>query len=165
MDMNFAWVANFGTLRFFPFSRSLIFLYIYLKVKGRRKKGERGKKEEQNVGCPCIYIYANFCTIALLVWRDERAGAFHVKCSLVNILENRMERSVIYWDSCIRPGIISTKWLWKCHHAHRYCVSVDVETGGSGRRYRSITLTVDVVEFGDGGRCVHPLNRASASSQ
>ena len=30
------------------------------------------------------------------MWRDERVGELHVKCSHVNILENKMERSVIY---------------------------------------------------------------------
>ena len=25
------------------------------------------------------------------------------------------------WDSCIRSRIISTRWLPKCHHAHRCC--------------------------------------------
>ena len=43
-----------------------------------------------------VYIYENFCTISLLVWRDERVGELCVKSSNVNILENRMERSVIY---------------------------------------------------------------------
>ena len=40
-----------------------------------------------------------------------------------------------------------------------------LKTGASGRRYRKITWTVGVVEFGDSGRCVRPQNRTWASSQ
>ena len=40
-----------------------------------------------------------------------------------------------------------------------------LKTGASGWRYRKITWTVGVVEFGDSGRWVRPQNRAWASSQ
>ena len=52
---------------FFLFSLLDFFLYIYLKVKGRRK--ERRKKKLFFVS---VYIYVIFFTIASLVWRDER---------------------------------------------------------------------------------------------
>ena len=37
------------------------------------------------------------------------------------------------WDSYIHWRIISTRWLPKFHHVHRYCVSVDVETAASAQ--------------------------------
>ena len=49
------------------------------------------------------------------------------------------------------PQVLWIRWMLK--------------TGASGRRYRNITWTVGVVEFGDSGRCVRPQNRAWASSQ
>ena len=55
------------------------------------------------------------------------------------------------WDSCIRPEMISTRWLLKCHHAHRCCVSADVETAASGRRWyqqddcRNVTMPTGAV--------------------
>ena len=98
MDMNIVWVANFGTLRFFSLLPFLDFIYI-LKSEGKEEERRKRKERRFFFGCLCIYIYiyiyiyANFCTIASLVWRDERVVELYVKCSHVNILENRMERS------------------------------------------------------------------------
>ena len=49
------------------------------------------------------------------------------------------------------PQLLWIRWMFK--------------TGASGRRYRKITWTVGVVEFGDSGRCVRRQNQAWASNQ
>ena len=65
------------------------------------------------------------------------------------------------WQDYIRSRIIKQG---DCRNVTMLTVVV-LKTGASGQRYRKITWTVGVVEFGDRGRCIRPQNRAWASSQ